>query len=136
MRYQILCSLQLSSQTQDQVNADAMKKLRTHFGDEGFNCDAILNVAPNVLDGLICKVGFHNKKTIYMQQTAAVLKEKYDGDIPDTIEGMLELPGIGIVHSCLFARTKDGLLGSAGRLWKDSRDRSGCPRAQDLKQVC
>jgi endonuclease-3 len=30
-----------------------------------------------------------------MQQTAAMLMEKYDGDIPDTIEGMLELPGIG-----------------------------------------
>lgn len=72
-----------------------MKTLRAHFGDDWFTAEAVLNVEADVLNGLICKVGFHNKKTIYMQQTAAMLIEKYGGDIPDTIEGMLELPGIG-----------------------------------------
>jgi endonuclease III len=55
-RYQILCALQLSSQTKDQVNAVAMKNLRSHFGDDGFTCEAVLNVEADVLDNLICKV--------------------------------------------------------------------------------
>ena len=31
----------------------------------------------------------------YIKQTAAILKEKFDGDIPDTLEGLLSLPGVG-----------------------------------------
>lgn len=31
----------------------------------------------------------------YIKATAAILKEKYNGDIPDTIEGLISLPGVG-----------------------------------------
>jgi len=31
----------------------------------------------------------------YIKATAAILKEKYNGDVPDTIEGLVSLPGVG-----------------------------------------
>jgi endonuclease III len=31
----------------------------------------------------------------YIKATAAILKEKHNGDIPDTIEGLISLPGVG-----------------------------------------
>lgn len=35
-------------------------------------------------------------------QVSAILKEKYDGDIPRTFEELMELPGIGpkMVRAC------------------------------------
>jgi endonuclease-3 len=44
---------------------------------------------------MINKVGFHNLKTKYIKQTAEILRDKFDSEIPDTIEGMVSLPGVG-----------------------------------------
>lgn len=46
---QILCSLLMSSQTRDEVNAEAMGKLRAHFSDRGFTPAAIVKEDPVVL---------------------------------------------------------------------------------------
>jgi len=35
------------------------------------------------------------KKAEYLKQTAVILKEKYDSDVPDTMSGLCSLPGIG-----------------------------------------
>ncbi|KAM9179305.1 endonuclease III-like protein 1 isoform 2-T2 [Mergus octosetaceus] len=53
MRYQVLLSLMLSSQTKDQ------------------------------------------NKVKYIKQTTAILKQKYGGDIPSTVEELVKLPGVG-----------------------------------------
>ena len=83
----------LSSQTKDEVTAQAMTNLKSHKPG-GLTVDSILQMESNVLDGYISKVGFHNRKTIYIKQTAQMLKEKYDGDIPSTVEGLMKLPGV------------------------------------------
>lgn len=31
----------------------------------------------------------------YIKQTAEILRDQWDGDIPDTIEGLVSLPGVG-----------------------------------------
>jgi endonuclease III len=31
----------------------------------------------------------------YLKQTAKICKEEYDGDIPNTVEGLMKLPGVG-----------------------------------------
>ena len=48
----------LSSQTRDEVTADAMNKLIAH----GLTIDNILNTDDETLDQLIGKCGFHQKK--------------------------------------------------------------------------
>ena len=47
------------------------------------------------LKELIHKVGFYSRKAIYIKKTTDILLEKYGGDIPDTIEKLMELPGVG-----------------------------------------
>jgi endonuclease-3 len=44
---------------------------------------------------MINKVGFHNVKTKYIKQTAEILRDKFNSEIPDTIEGLVSLPGVG-----------------------------------------
>jgi len=81
----------LSSQTRDEINADAMKKLISH----GLTVENILNTDDDTLDKLIGKCGFHNKKVKYIKATSAILQEKYNSDIPDNIEDITSLPGVG-----------------------------------------
>ena len=61
------------------------------------------------LDHLIRKVGFHNMKAKYIKQTADILIKDYGGDIPNTIDDIQKLPGVGpkmsfILESIAFGR--------------------------------
>jgi endonuclease-3 len=93
-RLQTLVALMLSSQTKDTVTAVAMKTLQDNL-EGGFNLAALLTVEPERLNELIAKVGFHNNKTKYIKATAQILQDRFAGDIPDTIEGLVSLPGVG-----------------------------------------
>jgi endonuclease-3 len=55
----------------------------------------VLALEPAELNGFINKVGFHNLKTKYIKQTAEILRDKFGSEIPDTIEGLVSLPGVG-----------------------------------------
>lgn len=108
-RFHTLVALMLSSQTKDTTNAAAMRRLQTELpacgpaAAPGLTLDNLLAVAPDVLNELIWAVGFHNNKTRYLKQTAEVLRDSWGGDIPDTIEGLVSLPGVGpkMAHLCL-----------------------------------
>lgn len=110
-RFHTLVALMLSSQTKDTVNAEAMKRLHTELppfepgAPAGLNLNNMLHCPPAVLNELIGKVGFHNNKTKYLLQTAQILKDKFSGDIPPTIEGLVSLPGVGpkMAHLCMSA---------------------------------
>ncbi|KAI1886626.1 hypothetical protein AGOR_G00197740 [Albula goreensis] len=90
-RYQILISLMLSSQTKDQITAAAMEKLRKH----GLTVEGILNTDDDELGKLIYPVGFWKTKVKYIKQTTAILQRDFGGDIPDTVAGLVSLPGVG-----------------------------------------
>ncbi|KAI1303258.1 DNA glycosylase [Xylaria venustula] len=110
-RFQTLVALMLSSQTKDTVNAAAMHRLQTELPPHepgaapGLTLENILAVPPAHLNELIRAVGFHNNKTKYLQQAAAICRDAHGGDIPDTIEGLVALPGVGpkMAHLCLSA---------------------------------
>jgi endonuclease-3 len=93
-RLQTLIALMLSSQTKDTVTAVAMKNLQDSLPG-GFNLQGLLSVEPEELNRLIAKVGFHNNKTSYIKQVAPILRDQFGGDIPDTIEGLVSLKGVG-----------------------------------------
>ena len=106
-RFQTLISLMLSSQTKDTTNAIAMRRLQEELEGEppGLTLENILAVVPERLNQLIWVVGFHNNKTKYIKATAEILRDKFDGDIPDTVEGLMSLPGVGpkMAYLCLSA---------------------------------
>ncbi|KAL2912053.1 alpha,alpha-trehalase nth1 [Polyrhizophydium stewartii] len=93
-RYQTLVALQLSSQTKDPVTAAAVASLRSHKPG-GLTIDSVLAMTDAELDAHICKVGFHNRKTVYLKQTAQILKDRFGGDIPRTVDDLMALPGVG-----------------------------------------
>ncbi|KAH9866256.1 hypothetical protein J1614_008822, partial [Plenodomus biglobosus] len=93
-RFQTLIALMLSSQTKDTVNAVAMRNMQEGMPG-GLNLESVLALEPSALNAFICKVGFHNLKTKYIKQTAEILRDKWNSDIPDTIEGLTSLPGVG-----------------------------------------
>ncbi|KAK3579456.1 hypothetical protein CHS0354_028258 [Potamilus streckersoni] len=90
-RYQVLLSLMLSSQTKDQVTSAAMAKLQKH----GCNIESILQTSDKQLGELIYPVGFGKRKVEYIKRTSEILRDKYNGDIPNTVEELCSLPGVG-----------------------------------------
>ncbi|OCK84971.1 DNA glycosylase [Lepidopterella palustris CBS 459.81] len=103
-RFQTLVALMLSSQTKDTVTSVAIKNLQDNLPG-GFNLESILAVEPTVLNGFIAKVGFHNLKTKYIKAAAEILKTSFNSDIPDTIDGLTSLPGVGpkMAYLCMSA---------------------------------
>ena len=114
-RYHTLTALMLSSQTKDTVTAVAMARLHTELirqapdpgtgkiEKSGLTVENIISSDPKWLDELIGKVGFHNNKTKYIKQTALILRDEYNSEVPDTLEGLLRLPGVGpkMAYLCL-----------------------------------
>ncbi|KZS08087.1 Endonuclease III 1-like protein [Daphnia magna] len=91
LRFQVLVSLMLSSQTKDQITFAAMEKLRKH----GLSVENIINTDEEVIAKLIHPVGFWKKKASYIKKTATILAEHYNSDIPETVEELCKLPGVG-----------------------------------------
>uniref|UniRef100_A0A8C4ZCW2 Endonuclease III-like protein 1 n=1 Tax=Gadus morhua TaxID=8049 RepID=A0A8C4ZCW2_GADMO len=90
-RFQVLVSLMLSSQTRDEVTAAAMARLRAH----GCTVDGILSTDHEALGRLLHPVGFWRTKAGYLRRTCLVLQQQFCGDIPDSVEGLVGLPGVG-----------------------------------------
>jgi endonuclease-3 len=93
-RFQTLIALMLSSQTKDTVTSVAVRKLQNEL-EGGLTLETILAIDETRLDQFIKTVGFHAKKASYIKRAAEILRDQYAGDIPDTIEGLTSLPGVG-----------------------------------------
>lgn len=106
-RFQALVALMLSSQTADPVTAAAIENLQSNLPG-GLTVDDIRNATVEDIQKMIFPVGFYRRKAIYLKKVAEILKEEYNGDIPDTIEGMTKLPGVGPKMSYLLMQTAWG----------------------------
>ncbi|KAF2272527.1 DNA repair protein-like protein Ntg1 [Westerdykella ornata] len=112
-RFQTLVSLMLSSQTKDTVTSATIKGMQARMPG-GFNLESVLAIEPAALNAFINKVGFHNLKTKYIKATAEILRDKWDSDIPDTIEGLVSLPGVGPKMAYLCAAAAWGKVEGIG----------------------
>ena len=103
-RYHVLVSLMLSSQTKDTVNAAVMGALKAR----GLSVKRILDeTTEDEFHELIKPVGFHNVKTKNIRRATQILRDEYDEDVPNTMEELLALPGVGpkmalLVLKCAF----------------------------------
>lgn len=84
----------LSSQTKDTVTSVVVRKLQKEL-PYGLTIESILSIDESTLDTMISPIGFHTKKAAYIKQTAIILRDRYNGDIPDTAEDLVKLPGVG-----------------------------------------
>ncbi|KAI8872711.1 DNA glycosylase [Ramicandelaber brevisporus] len=109
-RFQTLVSLMLSAMTKDATTAAAFYNLKS----AGYTSAATFSKATaEDIDKCISKVGFHARKAKYIRETAAICVDKFDGDIPRSVEGLVELPGVGpkMAHLAMQAAWKDNELG-------------------------
>ncbi|ESO10401.1 hypothetical protein HELRODRAFT_158200 [Helobdella robusta] len=90
-RYQNLLALMLSSQTKDQITAGAMKKLIGH----GCTVENVINTDSQLLEELIYPVSFYKTKVRNIKRVSEILAKDWDGDIPDDVESLCKLPGVG-----------------------------------------
>lgn len=86
-------SLLLSSQTKDEITSAAVERLKRNSG--GLNVSSILKWDEERLSEILKPVGFYRRKAKSLKSVAEILDSKYNGDIPKTVEELMELPGIG-----------------------------------------
>ncbi|KAL5082618.1 hypothetical protein RYX36_011039 [Vicia faba] len=91
-RFVVLASTLLSSQTKEHITRGATQRLRQN----GMLTADALNIADEeTIKKLIYPVGFYIRKASNLKKMAHICLTKYDGDIPNTIEELLSLPGVG-----------------------------------------
>lgn len=93
-RFRVLVSLMLSAQTKDAVTHAAIQALNARWND-GLTIQNIQSIDQAELDALIHKVGFHTRKAEFIKRTADILANHFEYDIPDSIESLCSLPGVG-----------------------------------------
>ncbi len=100
--FELLIATILSAQCTDaRVNIVTQDLFRKYRKPEDY-----LKVSPGELQQDIRTTGFFRNKTKSIQGTAKVLTEQYGGEVPATIEELLELPGVA-------RKTANVVLGNA-----------------------
>ena len=89
--FHILISTILSLRTKDEVTAKAAAKL---FGKISNPYD-MHKLSKIEIEKLIYPVGFYHRKAESIKQVCHILIEKYHGEVPDSMENLLSLPGVG-----------------------------------------
>jgi endonuclease-3 len=89
--FEILVSTILSLRTKDEVTAEAARRLFR----EARTPDRILALGEQRLSELIYPVGFYPTKARRLMEISRIILEEHGGRVPDTIEGLLKLPGVG-----------------------------------------
>src|SRR5918999_6611088 len=100
--FELLVATILSAQcTDERVNIVTADLFRKYTKPEDY-----LNVSPRELEKDIQSTGFFRNKTKSIQGTSKVLTEEYGGQVPHTMEELLELPGVA-------RKTANVVLGNA-----------------------
>jgi len=89
--FKILVATILSSRTKDQTTSIASQRLFRVVK----NPSDLRRISRKKLERLIFPVGFFRVKAKHLKQMPAVLAKEFGGKIPDTIEGLCKLPGVG-----------------------------------------
>jgi endonuclease III len=89
--FRILVSAVLSTRTQDPVTAAASARLFRLAGDPS----ALARLGPARIQKLIFPVGFYRTKAKLLPRLARLLVQRWDGNVPPSMEELLELPGVG-----------------------------------------
>ena len=100
--FELLIATILSAQcTDDRVNIVTADLFRKYRKPEDY-----LKVSPRELEKDIRTTGFFRNKTKSIQGTSKLLTEQYDGRVPQTMDELLELPGVA-------RKTANVVLGNA-----------------------
>lgn len=89
--YRVLIATILSSRTKDEVTAVSSDKLFQRAPD----LYRLAELDESEIRDLIYPVGFYKTKASHLLKTARMLRDQYNGVVPDTMEELVKLPGVG-----------------------------------------
>lgn len=91
----VLIGTILSARTKDQCTAGAVRRLFAAAGGDMFRPEDLERLTAGEIETLIYPVGFYRDKARHLKALPGVLKEKFGGVLPNTVEELCELPGVG-----------------------------------------
>ena len=89
--FEILVSTLLSLRTKDEVTSKAASRLL----EVARTPDEMLALDEKTIEKLIYPVGFYPTKAKRLLEISRIIREKYNGNVPDSIDELLTLPGVG-----------------------------------------
>ena len=89
--FKILISCLLSLRTKDRTTGEASARLFALAGDPR----SMLRLSAPHIERAIYPVGFYRTKTRQIQKICRRLLDEHDGLVPDSIEELIALPGVG-----------------------------------------
>lgn len=91
----VLVGTILSSRTKDACTAGAVSRLFATAAGERFSPSDLERLSEEEIEKLIYPVGFYHVKAKHLKELPIVLREKFNGIVPNTVEELCELPGVG-----------------------------------------
>ncbi len=89
--YQILISTLLSLRTKDETTTKASQRLF----EKAKTPDEMVKLSAQEIASAIYPVGFYKRKAQAILKISEILISQYGGKVPDTLEALLQLPGVG-----------------------------------------
>src|SRR5215210_7037957 len=89
--YKILIGTILSARTRDENTTKIVNKLFARFKTP----DDIASADIDEIKEIIHSIGFYNVKAERIKQVSQVIVSKFGGQVPDDIDSLLKLPGVG-----------------------------------------
>ena len=89
--FKILVSAILSARTKDETTVQACGRLFA----KAKKMEDLERLSAKEIEKLIFPAGFYKNKAGFLRQLPAVVRERFGGSIPHTVEELCELPGVG-----------------------------------------
>jgi len=89
--YLVLISCILSLRTRDPVSLAASQRLFAHSKTP----QEMIHLSAKTIEKLIYPAGFYRQKTKQILALSKILIEKYNSKVPNTVEDLMALPGVG-----------------------------------------
>ena len=89
--FKVLVATILSARTKDEVTAAASRRLFKRAA----TVDALAELSVPELEKIVYPVGFFRNKAKYLAALPGVMREKFASQVPDTVDELIKLPGVG-----------------------------------------
>ncbi|MCK5146238.1 endonuclease III [bacterium] len=89
--YQVLISTVLSLRTKDEVTIEASRSLFARATTPA----QMLKLSAETIQQLIYPTGFYKTKSENLRRISQILLDEYAGNVPDNLDALLKLPGVG-----------------------------------------
>ncbi len=89
--FKVLLSTILSARTKDAVTTEASQRLFKKVT----SLNDLYTISVSALEKLIYPVGFYKMKARHLKELPKVANKLYQGEIPQTVDELVKLPGVG-----------------------------------------